>query len=53
MGKESNAVVFKPLSGSTKEYCVFIADTDLVSVAATCIRIDCVDLLILTRSHLA
>lgn len=32
MGKESNAVVFKPLSGSTKDYAVFIADVDLVSI---------------------
>jgi hypothetical protein len=31
MGKESNAVCFKPLSASTKEYAVFIADADLVS----------------------
>jgi hypothetical protein len=31
MGKESNAVCFKPLSASTKEYAVFISDPELVS----------------------
>jgi hypothetical protein len=36
MGKESNAVVLKPVSGSTKEYCVFIADVDLVSNNPSC-----------------
>jgi len=47
MGKESNAVCFKPLSASTKEYAVFVSDPDLVSSFV----VGLLDVLLKSHSH--